>query len=134
MNLSKIMFFLLKYIIFLKETYLLLTYDGHCVEVGVCFWLTWTDTGRTLDRHCVGVGVCFWLTGRTLCGSGGVFLADWTDSGRIPDGHCVGVGVCFWLCGCAGVFWLCGGAGVFLAVWVCGCAGGVCGGLGVSRS
>ena len=60
--------------------------------------------------------MCFWLTG-------------WT-----PDGHCVGVGVCFWLCGCAGVFWLCGGAGVFLAVWVCGCAGGVCGGLGVSRS
>ena len=74
------------------------------------------------DFSCVGVRV--W----------GVFLADWTDSGRIPDGHCVGVGVCFWLCGCAGVFWLCGGAGVFLAVWVCGCAGGVCGGLGVSRS
>ena len=55
------------------------------------------------DGHCVGVGVCFWLCGFAgvfcLCGSAGVFLAVWV-CGCVLTVWSALVFLAVWVCGC----------------------------------
>ena len=63
----------------------------------------WGCAGRTPDGHCVGVGVCFWLCGFAgvfcLCGSAGVFLAVWV-CGCVLTVWSALVFLAVWVCGC----------------------------------
>ena len=55
------------------------------------------------DGHCVRVGVCFWLCGCAgvfcLCGSAGVFLAVWVCGGVLTVWSAL-VFLAVWVCGC----------------------------------
>ena len=70
------------------------TLDGHRTDT---VW-EWGCAGRTPDGHCVGVGVCFWLCGCAgvfwLCGGAGVFLAVWVCG----CAGVLGVSVGDWVC------------------------------------